>query len=130
VGFCNIAFHYEKVNPKYISVDAEYVNGTPHGVILLDHRCPRRGLEIDFASTGLDADAAMMKEHFWEIGRATGTFRGILDRDRVTGRLCLTVHSVLNLQPHFFYPNHGSVPIQLPEPQWPTWPPGVSTTAQ
>jgi hypothetical protein len=111
------------MNPKRISLDVEYINASPHGLILLDHRCPRKGLEIDFANTLLDADAAMMKEHFWEMARATGTFRGILDRDRVTGKLCLTVESVLNLQPRLFYPGYNDNPIHLPEPQWPTWPP-------
>ena len=125
VTLCGLAFHNEKVNPKYVSLDAEFVNASPHGLVLLDHRCPRGGLGIDFADTGLDPNAEMMKEHFWDMGRATGTFRGKLDRDRVTGRLCLTVQSVLNLQPHFFYPEHGDQPIQLPDSPLPKWPPSL-----
>ena len=123
VTLCGLAFRDGKANPKYVSLDLEFVNASPHGLVLLDHRCPRRGLEVDFANAGLDPTAAMMKEKFWEMTRATGTFRGTLDRDRRTGRLCLTIQSVLNLQAHYFYPQRDDNPIHLPEPQWPTWPP-------
>jgi hypothetical protein len=121
VTLCEIAFHHEKVNPKYVSLDAEYVNATPHGLVLLDRRCPKRGLGIDFADTVFDANAEMMKKHFWEMDRATGTFRGILG-SRPRSGLYLIVQSVLNLQPQFFFPDHDR-PIQLPEPPLPKWPP-------
>lgn len=125
VTMCGIAFHMERVNPKYISLEAEFVNASPHGVVLLDHRCPRRGLQIDFAKTGLDASATMMEHRYFLMARATGTFRGILSRDRVNGRLGLTVQSVLNLQPQYMYPEINDVPgpVRLPEPQMPLWPP-------
>lgn len=123
VTMCGIAFHHEKVNPRYISLDAEFVNASPHGVILLDRRCPRRGLQIDFADRDLDANAIMMKHKYFLIARATGTFRGILSRDRVNGRLGLTVQSVLNLQPQYMYPELKDDPIHLPEPPWPVLPP-------
>jgi hypothetical protein len=121
---CGINFHRGKVNPKYISVEAEYVNAIPHGVILIDRRC-RRGLGIDFADAGLDTGAATMKDQFLLIRRATGTFRGVLSRDRPSGLLGLTVQSVLNLQSEPFYPEENFNPIRLPEPQWPTWPPAL-----
>jgi hypothetical protein len=122
VTLCRLGFNREKVNPKYISLDAEYVNADPHGVILLNRRCPRRGLDIGFSETGLDAGATMMKDQFWIISHATGTFRGILSRDVVTGRLSLTVQSVLDFRPHLMYPGHNVGPIRLPEPELPTWP--------
>lgn len=92
-------------------------------VILLDRRCPRRGLQIDFADTDLDANANMMKHKYFLIARATGTFRGILSRDRVNGRLGLTVQSVLNIQPQNMYPELKDDPVHLPEPPRPVWPP-------
>jgi hypothetical protein len=122
VTMCGIDFHRGKTNPKYISLEAEYINAIPHGVILIDWRC-RRGLSIDFAETGLDAGAATMKDKFLLIRRATGTFRGVLNRNRNSGRLGITVQSVLNLQSKLFYPEEEIDPIRLPEPQWPMWPP-------
>jgi hypothetical protein len=123
VSLCQIAFHHESANPQYVSLDAEYVNATPHGLVLIDHACPRRGLQIGFADTGLDANAERLKKHLWGIGRATGMFRGKLYRDRATGMLGLTVQSVLNLQPQFFYPEDDDRPIQLPEQPMPKFPP-------
>ena len=125
VSMCGFAFRMERVNPKYVSLEAEFVNASPHGVVLLDHRCPGRGLQIDFAETGLDASATMMEHRYFLMARATGTFRGVLSRDRLNGRLGLTVQSVLNLQPRYMYPdiNDGPGPVRLPEPQWPAWPP-------
>ncbi len=66
-----------------------------------------------------------MKDQFLLIRRATGTFRGVLSRDRPSGLLGLTVQSVLNLQSEPFYPEENFNPIRLPEPQWPTWPPAL-----
>ena len=124
VKICGLSFHDEQANPKYVSLDAEYVNATPHGLFLLDRHCPRgKGLQIDFPTTGMDANAARLKNDLWLIVRATGTFRGTLERDRQTGRLCLFVQSVINFQPEYMYPEHEPAPIRLPEPEWPKWPP-------
>ena len=125
VTMCDIAFHREKVNPKYISIDAEYVNASPHGLILLDRKCPRRGLEIDFSDTGLDAGATTLKDNLWMIRLATGTFRGMLSRDHASARLMLTIQSLLNFQSKPIYPEEKPEPIHLPEPQWPKWPPAL-----
>lgn len=124
VTLCGISFHHQKADPKYISVEAEFVNAMPHGAILLDHHCPGRGLQIDFPKTRLDPGAATLKQDFWRISRANGRFRGMLERDERTGRIYLSVQSVLNLQPEYFYPEERKPePIQLPQPELPHWPP-------
>lgn len=121
---CEISFHREKVNPKYVSLDAEFVNATPHGAFLLDKHCAGRGLQIDFAKTGLDQGAVTLNKDFWRISRAQGTFQGMLERDERTGRIYLSVQSVLNFRPEYFYPEERKPePIQLPQQEFPSWPP-------
>jgi hypothetical protein len=123
VTLCQLAFHHEKVNPKYVSLDLEYVNADPHGQMLLNRHCPTKGLLIDFPNTGLDSNAATLRDQRWIIARATGTFRGMLERDQRTGRLVLSVQSVLKFRPAYMYSEHVPGPIRLPEPDWPKWPP-------
>jgi hypothetical protein len=124
VTLCEISFHHERVNPKYVSVDAEYVNASPHGLFIRDRRCPGKGLHIDFPDTGLDPSVALIHDHLWEIYRANGTFRGMLKRDRHTGRLYLWLESVVNFQPADYLPEFDKgEPIRLPEPAMPKWPP-------
>jgi hypothetical protein len=118
ITLCELSFHHEKANPKYISVDAEYVNAMPHGLVLTDRRCETKGLQIDFADTGLDPSVALIKAHLFEIHRANGTFRGILKRDPVTSRLYLWLQSVVNFQSADYVPE-----LHKNEPLWPQWPP-------
>jgi hypothetical protein len=122
---CKISFRNEKTNPKFVSLDLRYVNAHPHGMILFDRHCPGKGLEIDFPKTELDPSAAKLRDDLWLISEATGTFRGMLERDQRTGRLCLSVQSVLNFKPKYFYPEYKDKPLQLPEPEWPKWPPAL-----
>jgi hypothetical protein len=65
VTLCEISFHHEKANPKYISVDAEYVGAIPHGLYLNDRRCTKKALQIDFVDSGLDASVALIRDHMW-----------------------------------------------------------------
>jgi len=124
VSVCNISFHHERVNPKYISVDAEYADAFPHGLVLSDRRCPGKGIQIDFPDTGLDPSVALIKDHLWEIHHAKGTFRGMLKRDRGTNRLYLSLESVVNFQSADYSPESDKDgPIRLPEPPLPKWPP-------
>lgn len=124
ITLCEISFHHEKPNPKYISVDAEYVSAIPHGLYLIDRRCASKAIQIDFADTGLDPSVALIKDHLWEIQKATGTFRGMLKRHRGTNRLYLWLESVVNFQPADYLPAFDkSEPIRLPEPTVPKWPP-------
>jgi len=122
VTLCELSFHHERANPKHISVAAEYVNAVPHGLFLTDRRCEGKGLQIDFADTGLDPSVAFIKSHLFEIHRAYGTFRGTLKRDRVTGRLYLWLESAVNFRSVDPVTIHDE-PIHLPEPLLPTWPP-------
>lgn len=120
VTLCEVSFHHERVNPRYISIDAEYVAAFPHGLFLTDRRCERKALQIDFPDTGLDPSVAFIKDHLFEIHRANGTFRGILKRDRVTSRLYLWLQSVVNFQSADYLPElHKDEQIRLPEPQLP-----------
>jgi hypothetical protein len=114
IKLCEIAFHREKVNPKFISIRAEFVNAIPHGLVLIDRTCANKGLQIDFADTGLDPSVALLKDHLGQIWRAEGTFRGILKRDRATGRLYLWLQSVVDFRSPYYQPEPG--PIRLPEP--------------
>jgi hypothetical protein len=124
ITLCDISFHSERVNPKYISLEAEYLSAFPHGLFLTDKRCARKGLQIDFPDTGLDPSVAFINSHLLEIGRATGTFRGILKRNRVTGRPYLWLQSVVNFQSADPLPEpYKDELIQLPEPPLPKWPP-------
>ncbi len=129
VTLCEISFHHERANPKYISVDAEYVNAIPHGLFLRDLRCPDKGLQLDFPDTGLDPSVALINGHLWEIHKATGIFRGMLKRDRHTGRLYLWLESVVNFQPAEYLPEFDKgEPIRLSEPTVPKWPPTLKPT--
>jgi hypothetical protein len=124
VTLCEIAFHHEKVNPKYISVDAEYLSAVPHGLFLTDKRCARKALQIDFADNGLDPSVALLKDHLSEIHRAIGTFRGILKRDPNTKRLFLWLQSVVNFQSADYIPDlHKDEPIRVPDSPPAKWPP-------
>jgi hypothetical protein len=124
ITLCEISFRHEKPNPKYISVDAEYVSAIPHGLYLVDRRCARKALQIDFADTGLDPSVALINDHLWEIHKATGTFRGMLKRHRDTNRLFLWLESVVNFQSADYLPAFDKgEPIRLPEPTVPKWPP-------
>jgi hypothetical protein len=124
VAVCEISFHHEKANPKYISVDAEYVSAVPHGLYLTDGCCPRKALQIDFADTGLDASVALIRNHLWKIHRANGTFLGALRSCLDRSRLCLWLDSVLNFRSNDYLPElDRGEPIRLPEPPLPKWPP-------
>lgn len=121
---CGISFHHERANPKYISVDAEYVSAFPHGLYLSDRRCPGKVLLIDFPDTALDPSVALIKNHLGEIHRAKGTFRGMLKRDHGQRRLYLWLESVVNFQPADYLPEFDKGgPIRLPESTAPKWPP-------
>ena len=48
VTLCGISIRHQKANPKYVSLDADFVNATPHGVILFDKHCAGRGLTNRF----------------------------------------------------------------------------------
>ncbi len=123
IRICEISFHHEKVNPKYVSLDAEYVSAVPHGLFLTDRRCPTKALQIDFPDTGLDPSVALLKRHLFEINRASGTFQGVLKRDPVTKRVYLWLQSVVNLKSAEYVPElNKDEPIQLPEPPLPKWP--------
>ena len=114
----------KRANPKYISVKAEYVNAAPHGLFLTDRRCPSKALQIDFPDTGLDPSAAFIKDYWWEIHQAKGTFRGMLKRDRDTSRPHFWLESVVNFQSADYLPElDKDEPIRLPEPTVPKWPP-------
>jgi hypothetical protein len=119
VTLCGISIRHQKVKPKYVSLDAEYVNATPHGLFLIDRHCRGKGLQIDFPKTGLDPGAATLKDNLWIIAQATGTFRGMLERDQRTGRLCLIVQSVLGFRPKYFDPERKDKPLRLPDPELP-----------
>ena len=106
VKLCEISFRSERVNPKYVSIDAEFVSAFPHGLFLTDERCPRDVLQIDFPNTNLDPSVAFIKDNLLGISRATGRFRGVIKRDRVTGRPYLWLQSVVRVQPT----------VPLPEP--------------
>jgi hypothetical protein len=121
VTLCELSFHRERPNPKHVSIEAEYVSGIPHGLVLIDRRCEGKGLGIDFADTGLDPSVAFIKRHLFEIHRANGTFRGTLKRDRVTGRLYLWLESVVDFRSDDI--QDEDKPIHLPDPPPPTWPP-------
>lgn len=114
VSLCEISFHRQTANPKLISVQAEFVNGSPHGLVLLDWRCSTKGLRIDFPDTGLDPSVAFIKDHMFQIHRADGTFRGILKRDPGNGRLYLWLQSVVNFESADLPPEPE--PIRLAEP--------------
>jgi hypothetical protein len=126
VTLCELSLRHRKASPKFISVDAEFVSAIPHGLFLTDERCPRRGLQIDFPSTGLDPSVALINEHLLEIHRANGTFRGMLKIDRSTGRPYLWLESVANFQCSDCLPEfHRDEPIHLPESPLPKWPPSL-----
>jgi len=115
VTLCGVSFHNAKMNPKYISINAEVVSAIPHGLFLTDRRCARNVLQIDFADTGLN--------YLLRVYRATGTFRGVLKRDHVTGRPYLWLQSV-KLQSGEPLPEiYIDEPIQLPDQPLPKWPP-------
>ena len=131
ITVCEVSFHHERANPKYISVHAEYVDAIPHGLFLIDRRCARKALQIDFPDTGLDPGVELIKDHLSEIHRASGTFRGILKRDRVTSRLYLWLDSVVNFRSADYLPELDmSEPIRLLEPPLPKWPLPRSMTAE
>ena len=127
VTLCGLSFHHEKANPKHISVYAEYINGFPHGLLLIDRRCERNGIGIDFADKGLDPSVEFIQRHMLDIRRAHGIFRGTLRRDPEHGRLYLWLESVVGFRSEDIQPSlreDEPKPIRLPEPPLPTWPPG------
>lgn len=124
ITVCEVSFHHERANPKYISVDAEYMSAIPHGLFLIDRRCAGKALQIDFPDTGLDPSVALIKDHLLQIHRAKGTFRGILKRNRHTSRPYLWLESVVDFQSADYLPELDmGQPIRLPEPPPPEWPP-------
>jgi hypothetical protein len=126
VRVCEISFHHEKPNPKYVSVDVEYVSAIPHGLYLIDRRCASKALQIDFADTGLDSSVAVIRDHLWEIRRANGTFRGTLKRCLDRRRLCLWLDTVVNFKSTDYLPELDTgEPIRLPDPPLPKWPPAL-----
>jgi hypothetical protein len=124
VTLCELSFQKGRANPKYVSIDAEFVDAFPHGLLLTDRRCVRNTLQIDFPNSGLDPSVAFIKSHLFEIHRATGTFRGVLKRDQVTRRPYLWLQSVVIFQSADPLPEiYKDEPMQLPEPPLPKWPP-------
>jgi hypothetical protein len=123
VTLCEISFHHERVNPKYISVDAEYMSAVPHGLFLTDRRCAKKVFQLDFSRNDPDPSVAFIHNHIFEIHRANGTFRGLLKRDRVTGALYLWLQSVVNFRSADILPEGPpGDPIDLPGPPLPKRP--------
>lgn len=97
----------------------------PHGLYLIDEHCPKMGLQIDFARTGLDPSLKSLHDHLFEFHRATGTFRGTVKFDLETKRRYLWLESVLNFNCDScsgFGP-YEDKPIHLPDPALPAFPP-------
>jgi hypothetical protein len=108
MSVCEILAAPSKSYLQDVAIDADLVSARPHGVVLVDHQCPEKGLLLDFRSTASDRsvkglDKAIRNGELSLNGslslESTGRFCGKVKRDPATKRLVLSLHLVQNLQP-------------------------------
>jgi hypothetical protein len=102
VSVCDVLREPLKHNLQQVAVDADLFIARPHGVVLLDQKCPAKGLALDFPLQGEDESVANL-ERLIRNGQlplqSTGRFCGKITRDPKTKRPVLSLRLVLNLQP-------------------------------
>lgn len=121
-ALCEVASRSVRAGAKLVSIDAEIVNAMPHGLFLIDERCPRISLQIDFARTGIDPSLKALEENMFCFHRATGTFRGRIKFDSETRRRYLWLESLINFNCEECSEPFEDKPINLPDPPLPTLP--------
>jgi hypothetical protein len=100
VGVCDVLAPASHMQGELVEIEAEVHNAIPHGLYLVDQRCPKRSLQLDYQLK--DADPSLSNFHrliFNDVLEARGKFRGRVERDSKTGRLYLLLRSVLDVQP-------------------------------
>lgn len=118
-NLCDVASRSVRTGAKLISIDAELVNAVPHGLFLIDERCPNNSLQIDFARTGIDPSLNVLEHNIFCFHRATGTFRGRIKLDSRTRRSYLWLESLLNFKCEGCSEPFEDKPIYLPDTSLP-----------
>jgi hypothetical protein len=108
MSVCEILAAPSKSYLQDVAIDADLVGARPHGVVLVDQRCPGKGLLLDVSSTASDRtvkdlDKSLRNGDLSLNGslslESTGRFSGKIKRDPATKRLILSLYLVQNLQP-------------------------------
>jgi hypothetical protein len=123
MSLCEAKSHPVRARANLVSVDAELLNGMPHGLVLIDQHCREGGLLVDFFRTHLDPSLKLLEDHLFEFHRATGTFRGRIKVDRENRRRYLWLESVVNFKCDPCSEPYEDKPIHLPDAPLPTFPP-------
>jgi hypothetical protein len=102
VSVCEILAQPKNNNLQKVAVDADLLIARPHGVVLVDQRCPGNGLLLDFPSTAEEESVAKLEKAIRRDElplESTGRFCGNVSREPKSKRFVLSLRLVLNLQP-------------------------------
>ena len=101
-NLCQISTRSGRVVSKRIEFDADLFNAMPHGIFLGDQRCPKQKLQVEYQTVNaapsiINLDK-FISRNIGNVGLiASGRFCGVVERDRVSGRLFLSLRSVTGL---------------------------------
>lgn len=103
-SLCRIAPHMVEYLHKSVEISAGVYGAWPHGFYLEDRGCPKKTIRFDYEISGADPSIAefdkLLSHNALHLGLiASGQFRGVVQRDRVSGRLYLSLKSVIGLRP-------------------------------
>lgn len=86
-----------------VEIDADLYNAMPHGLFLGDRQCPKQRLQADYQTANADSSIIKLDKlvslNVGNIGIiATGRFSGVIEKDRSSGRLFLSLKHVSELR--------------------------------
>ena len=89
---------------KLVAVDADLIFAFPHGIVLTDDSCLRKGLSVEFPPREKEDQSLVdLEKKLFNLplpGRQTGIFFGEIKRDRKTKKpTVLFLHFVRDLRP-------------------------------
>ena len=101
-SLCQIVPHIDKYLHKSVEISADVYGAWPHGFYLGDQGCPKKTIRFDYETSGADPSITdfdkLISHNALHIGLiASGQFRGMIERDRASGRLFLSLRSVAGL---------------------------------
>lgn len=103
-SLCQIVSHSNKYMHRSVEISANVYGAWPHGFFLEDQGCPKKTIRFDYETSGGDPSITqfdkLVSHNALHMGLiASGRFRGVVQRDRVSGRLFLSLKSVIGLHP-------------------------------
>jgi hypothetical protein len=103
-SLCHIVPHVVEYLHKNVEISAGVYGAWPHGFYLEDRGCPKKTIRFDYETSEGDPSIRefdkLLLHNALHLGLiASGQFRGVVQRDRISGRFYLSLKSVIGLRP-------------------------------